>query len=161
MRALIVYYSLEGNTRLIANAIAEHTDADVLELIPKKEYPTSGFAKYFAGGKSAILKEKPELEKYNANLDNYELIIFGSPIWAGTFAPPLRTFLTEHSGMSNKKIAAFACSSGGGTAKCFTEIKQMLSGCSFVSKLSLIDPLKEYTEKQINDAIEWANSIMK
>jgi len=161
MKALIVFYSLEGNTRLIAKAIAEHTDADILELIPKKEYPSSGFAKYFFGGKSVLFKEKPDLEKYNINLDNYELIFFGSPIWAGTFAPPLRTFLTEHSGMSNKKIAAFACSSGGDAAKCFTEIKQILSGCSFISKLSLIDPAKEYTEKQVSEAIEWANSIIK
>ncbi|HWT75129.1 MAG TPA: hypothetical protein VN258_10480 [Mobilitalea sp.] len=80
MKILIVYYSLEGNTELIAQKIASYVNADVLRLIPKKEYPSSGFKKFFWGGKSVVFGEKPELETYHVNIDQYDKIIIGTPI---------------------------------------------------------------------------------
>ena len=50
MKNLVIYYSLEGNTKLIAENIAKKIDADILELKTKKEYHKTGFKKYFWGG---------------------------------------------------------------------------------------------------------------
>lgn len=49
MKNLVVFYSLEGNTKLIADTIVEKINADILELKPKKKYPNLGFKKYFWG----------------------------------------------------------------------------------------------------------------
>ena len=59
MKSLVIYYSLEGNTKLIADTIKNELNSDVLELRTKKQYPNKGFKKYLWGGKSVILKEKP------------------------------------------------------------------------------------------------------
>ncbi len=56
MKNLVVFYSLEGSTKLIANTIAKKLNADILELIPEKNYCDSGFKKFFLGGKSVLFK---------------------------------------------------------------------------------------------------------
>ena len=47
MRALVVFYSLEGNTAFAADKIASALDADTLRISPAKAYPRSGFRKFF------------------------------------------------------------------------------------------------------------------
>ena len=68
MNRIIVYFSLEGNTEYIAEGLAKAVSADKLRLEPKKAYSTSGFSKFFWGGKSAVMAEKPELEPYDVDL---------------------------------------------------------------------------------------------
>ena len=75
MKDLIVYYSLEGNTEYVVDKIKAVTGADCLCLIPKKAYHDKGFAKFFWGGKSAVMAETPELEPYVVDLDSYEQIV--------------------------------------------------------------------------------------
>ena len=113
MKDLIVYYSLEGNTEYVAQVLKEKLDARVRCLTPKKAYSTKGFAKYFWGGKSAVMAEKPELESYDIDLSEIDRIIFGFPVWASTFAPPIRTFIEDNrEALAGKRFAAFACQAG-------------------------------------------------
>ena len=108
MKKLIVYYSLEGNTEYAANRIKDRTGADLLKLVPKKAYHDKGFAKFFWGGKSAVMAEKPKLEAYEVNLSEYDQVIFGFPVWASNFTPPVRTFIEENKeALKGKRFAAF------------------------------------------------------
>ncbi|MFA6529068.1 MAG: flavodoxin [Candidatus Gracilibacteria bacterium] len=94
MRKLVVFYSFEGSTKLLAKAIAETIEADILELKPKKETVKShGFAKYFWGGKQVLFKQKPVLEKFDKNPDDYDVIFLGTPVWSWTYTPAMRSFL--------------------------------------------------------------------
>ena len=88
MKSLVIYYSLEGNTKLIADTIKNELNSDVLELRTKKQYPNKGFKKYLCGGKSVILKEKPKLLNKYIDISIYDKIFIGTPIWAGTYAVP-------------------------------------------------------------------------
>ena len=67
MKNLVIFYSLEGNTRLIANTIAKSINADILEVRTKKKYQDKGFRKYFFGGKDVLFKVKPQLEEIDKN----------------------------------------------------------------------------------------------
>ena len=62
MKSIVVYYSLEGNTKYAAEKIAGMIGADLLELKPVKSYPTGKVGKFLWGGKSAVMAETPELE---------------------------------------------------------------------------------------------------
>lgn len=141
MRVAVVYFSLEGNTKYVAEKIAKELNADMIQLIPVKEYPTGKVSKFFWGGKSTTFKETPKLESYQFDPDNYELVILGTPIWAGTFVPPLRTFLKKTK-LTGKKVAMFANCSGGSAEKCFMQLENELSDCTVLSTLRLIDPIK-------------------
>ena len=148
MKTLIVYYSLEGNTEYAANRIKARIGADLLCLVPKKAYHDKGFAKFFWGGKSAVMAEKPELEAYEVDLNDYDRVIFGFPVWASNFAPPLRTFIEENKdALKNKKISAFACQSGAGAEKALAKLAKTIGIDSFEHTAILIDPKDKKNEK--------------
>ena len=127
MKTLIVYYSLEGNTEYAAGRIAEAAGADVLRLHPKKAYKDKGFAKFVWGGKSAVMGEAPELEAYEVDLSAYERVVFGFPVWASKFTPPLRTFIQENAdALKGKRFAAFACQSGSGAEKALGKLSSLI-----------------------------------
>ncbi len=158
MKNIVVFYSLEGNTRMIAQAIAKETGADLLELKPKKEVPTKGFRKFFWGGKSVVMHEQPELQNEFPDFAEYETVLIGTPIWAGSFASPVNTFLKTQN-LEGKKIALFACHLGGGAGKCFKNFKKDLPGCKFLGEVSFLDPLARNPDENRQKAIEWAQSL--
>ena len=135
----VVYYSLEGNVRYMAETIAEALGADLVSLMPVKPYPDRGFKKFFFGGKAAVMKEKPELEPYRFDADDYDTVVLCSPVWAGTFTPPVRTFLFEND-LKGKRIAAALCSGGGDAGKCFGRLLEAAGADAFASTLSIAAP---------------------
>jgi flavodoxin len=139
MKTIVVYFSLEGNSKYVADKISKYTGADVLSLDPLKEYPQGKASKYFWGGKSVMTGEKPKLVSYDFKANEYDVIIIGTPIWAGSFAPPIKTFLSEND-LSNKKIAIYACHAGGGADKCFDKLKKELPNSEIIARLSLTNP---------------------
>ena len=139
MQTLIVYYSLEGNTKYAAEQAAALLHADLLELQPVKAYPSGKVSKFFWGGKSAVMAEKPDLQPYSFDPSAYDRIIFASPVWASNFAPPLRTFIRDND-LSGKRIAAIACQGGNGAEKAFAKMKDALGIATLEAELVLIDP---------------------
>lgn len=148
MKTLIVYYTLEGNTEYAVEKIKDKIEADSLKLIPKKAYSDKGFKKFFWGGKSAVFGDKPEIEDYSINLSSYERIVFGFPVWAGTFTPPLRTFIENNKeALSGKHFASFACQGGSGAEKAFDKLAKCIGIESFESTGIFIDPKEKQTEE--------------
>jgi flavodoxin len=154
MKNLVIYYSLEGNTNLIAQTISKEINADILELIPKKEFPSTGFKKYLWGGKSVIFKQKPTLINKDKDINIYDNIFIGTPIWAGTYASPLNTFIDNYK-ISNKNIALFACHGGGGVGKCFEKFKEAFPNNNFIGEINFLDPLKNNTDENISKTKDW------
>ena len=158
MKTLVVYYSLEGNTEYVAEKIKESIGADLLKLVPKKAYHDKGFAKFFWGGKSAVMAEKPELEPYDVNLAEYDRIIFGFPVWASNFTPPIRTFVEDNKDeLKGKKFASFVCQSGGGAEKALAKLAKTIGIDAFERTVILIDPKakkNEGTDAQIDSFCE-------
>ena len=141
MKTLVVYFSLEGNTEYVAKRMEKITGADLLQLVPKKAYHDKGFAKFFWGGKSAVMAEKPELEETKVDLAGYERIIFGFPVWASNFTPPLRTFIEDNAeGLKGKRFSAFACQSGAGAEKAFKKLAKCIGITDFEHTAVFIDP---------------------
>jgi flavodoxin len=141
MKTAIVYYSMSGNTKQTAEKIAEKISADLIELKPQKTYPDKGFKKFFWGGKSAVMGEKPKLLPYEFDSEKYDRVIFGSPVWASNVTPPLRTFIEENrESLKNKALAVFMCMSGSGGEKAIEKLKSFLGVDTFDGELILIDP---------------------
>ena len=153
MKAVIVYYSMGGNTAYAAQKIADRLDADLVRIRPVKQYPDRGIRKFLCGGKSAVMAETPALEPYAFQAEQYDTVIFGFPVWAGSITPPLRTFVRDNpEGLRGRRIAAFACESGSGAEKAFGKLRKCLGIDTLAARLVLIDPKdrpKPDTEEKI------------
>lgn len=157
VKSLVVFYSLEGHTKTVAKFISEELKSDLLELEPEKEIPKSGFKKFFWGGKSAIFKEKPILKSIIPDLNQYETIVIGTPIWAGTYAPPINTFISNNE-IRQKKIALFAYHGGGGADKCFNQLKEALKDNEIVATIDFVDK-NEIDNQKKNEIRRWLEKI--
>ena len=162
MKKAIVYYSMSGNTEYVAKCIADKIDADLIKIVPKKEYPSKGMIKFLWGGKSAIMGDTPALEEYSFDSSKYEYIVFGSPVWASCFTPPIRSFIKENrENLKGKKFAAFICNMGGVADKALDKLKNYLDVSELSAELVLIEPKEnrnEENEKKINEFIERINN---
>lgn len=157
MSTLVVYFSFTGSTKFIAEKIAETMNADIAQLKTSKEYPADGFKKYFFGGKSVIFGEKPDLVNEPIDWNRYDTIIIGTPVWAGSFAPSIKSFISQYK-IRGKRIALFASHGGGGAKKCFAKLKKELSGNEFICEIDFVEP-KKNREENTSKAVKWARSI--
>ena len=161
MTTAIVYYSMSGNTKYVADKIAEKIEADIVRIEPVKAYPDKGAKKFIWGGKSAVMGEKPQLRPYEFSADKYDRIILGTPVWASNFAPPIRTFIKENPEIGGKKIAVFTCFSGGGADKAIEKMKKYIGIEKFEAELILVDPkenVKVEDDEKLNQwlaGMEW------
>ena len=111
-KTLVLFYSFEGNTKRVAELIASSIGADIEEIKPVKEMKSKGFSKFIWGGGQVVMNKKPKLKPLQVNLDDYKTILLGTPIWVGTFSPPISTLL-ENGYLKNKRIAYFFTHEGG------------------------------------------------
>ena len=153
MKTAVVYYSMSGNTEQIAKKLAEKLGADVIRIEPVKEYPSKGFKKFLWGGKSAVMGDTPELQPYRFD-GSYDRIILGTPLWAGTFTPPIRSFIKENQAkLSGKKLAAFVCCAGGNAGKAFVKLQQAVGADELDAQMTLTDP-KNQPSSEVDEKIK-------
>ena len=157
MNTLVVYFSFDGNTKFIAEEIAKTINADIIELKTSKKYPTEGFQKYFWGGKSVVFGDKPKLTNESIDLNAYETIIIGTPVWARSYTPPIKSFISEYE-IKGKRIALFASHGGDGADKCFAKLKEALPGNTFIGEVDFTEP-KRTPEVSLEKAVRWAGGL--
>lgn len=157
LKTLIVYYSFEGNTRLIAEAIAQEIKADILELKVQNDIKTRGFMKYFWGGRQVFQKKTPDLLPFDKDPNDYALIFIGTPVWVFTYAPALRTFFNKIK-LKGKKIALFCCHESD-PAKTIDNMKKELEGNDIISENDFVNVLKNPRENSLNAKL-WAGKII-
>lgn len=157
LRTLVVYYSFEGNTKLMAQSIAKEIGGDMLELNVVKPIANDA-VKYVAGGKQVILKEKPKLIPYDFKPENYDILFIGTPVWAWSYTPALRTFF-EKNIIQNKKIALFSCN-GGDNGKTFENMKKVLKNNEFLGEMQFYEPLTTNQQASVDLARSWAEKMV-
>ena len=101
---MVVYYSRIGNTRLMTEAIAQSLEADVEEIKDKKN--RMGAFSFIRSGYEAIFKKLVDIKVSGKNTGEYDLIIVGSPVWAGRLSSPVRTCMHLY-GHGFKNVAFF------------------------------------------------------
>lgn len=158
MKSIVVFYSLEGNCKLIGETIAEAAGSDILELKLKKPIPHKGPLKFVSGGRSALQKKSPELAVSIPDLSDYDLIFAGAPVWAGTFAPALRTF-AEKAQLQGKTLCLFTCCAGGPTEKCLMGMKNLFKGNAVLSEIQFVNPASKNREACIQKAVDWVQQL--
>lgn len=112
-KTLVLYYSQFGSTKAVATEIATKLSADVDEIAPVVPYDEDFQATVERGKKELEEGNFPEIQPIKADVSQYDVIFIGYPIWFGTYAPPVATFLSQVD-LSGKKIVPFCTFGSGG-----------------------------------------------
>ncbi|MDR1324566.1 MAG: flavodoxin [Treponema sp.] len=157
MKAIVVYYSLDGNSHVIAERIKSTLGADTLKLELVESMPKQGFMKMFQGGKQALFGTMPALKPYRLDLDQYELLILGGPVWAGSPAPALMSFL-QQTKFSGKKAALFCCHAGG-KGMTFSKLRDALKDNTILGEIDFPNAGKQDTQELNAKLDAWLKDI--
>ena len=159
MKKLVIYYSHDGNTKLIAQNIAQVIEADTLEIHPKREVHSKGFLKYVWGGRQALMGTKPPLEDFDKDPNDYDVIFIGTPVWAFRQSPPIKTFMEDH--LPKGKKLVFFCSNEGNIGKTFDNMNGWSSENEVLGQKDFIAPLQKDQIKTIKTARDWALELVR
>lgn len=94
MKTLVVYYSRTGTTKKVAEVLAEELKADIEELIDQDS--RQGAMGYLRSGREAMKRTLAQIDPLKNNPKDYDLVIVGTPVWAGTMTSAVRTFLENN-----------------------------------------------------------------
>ena len=147
MKSLVVYYSRTGNARFVAETIAAEIGADIEEVIDLKK--RSGALGFLGGGFAARFGKRTKIAPSKKSPAGYDLVIVGTPVWAGRPSPAITTYLRNND-LSGKKVAVFF-SRGGKRPQAVVQTKALMPNSNCIGEFSIANPLadKEESEKQI------------
>ena len=114
-RVLVAYFSATGHTKTIAEYLQTALDADLYEIVPQEPY-TADDLDYNTDGCRANREQnddaaRPAISGGVDNMDGYDVVFIGYPIWWGQAPKIVNTFLESYD-FSGKTIVPF-CTSGG------------------------------------------------
>lgn len=112
-KMLVLYYSQTGNTKAVAVEIANKLGADIEEITMVDPYDPDFQATIDRCKKDQEQGILPEILPVKADIANYDVVFLGFPVWFGTYAPPMTTFLNS-ADFSGKKIVPFCTFGSGG-----------------------------------------------
>ena len=124
-KCLVLYYSQTSNTKAVAQEIANKLDADIEEIVPVELYDGDFHATIERGKKELDEGNYPEIQPLTADVANYDVVFIGYPIWFGTYAPPIATFL-EQTDLSGKKVVPFCTFGSGGLDSSIRDLVEKL-----------------------------------
>lgn len=130
-KVLVVYYSWGGNTRVVAEKIKAQLGADIVEIVPETAYPTDYSDCVAQARKETKSNFRPAIKTKIDNLNDYDVILVGTPNWCSTIAPPVATFL-EQNKFNGKKLALFVTHGGGGLSRCESDMRNIVSNAYFL-----------------------------
>ncbi|VEU79095.1 flavodoxin [Metamycoplasma arthritidis] len=117
-KALVVYFSATGLTRKVAEEIVKTTGAQLEEIVPLEKYSDDDLTWTNPNSRASIEHKnpqmRPKIQLPLVNLDDYEIIYLGFPIWWG-IAPAVVFSFLEMFNLANKKFMVF-CTSGSSNA---------------------------------------------
>jgi flavodoxin len=112
-KILVTYYSQTSNTKAVAEEIAKKLGADIEEIVAVNPYDGDFNATIERGRQELEQGILPEIKPIAADISKYDVVFIGFPVWFGTYAPPISTFL-ENADLSGKKIVPFCTFGSGG-----------------------------------------------
>lgn len=116
-KVLVTYFSASGVTAKTANKLAKEVDGDVFEIEPKEKYTSADLNWMDKKSRSSVEMNdptsRPEIAKQVENMDMYDTVLVGFPIWWYVEPKIIDTFLDSYD-FSGKTVIPFATSGGSG-----------------------------------------------
>lgn len=142
MRILVVFYSRTGVTKSVAALAAsvlkelggDSVSVETEEIIDLKD--RSGILGYLGAGRDAALKAEGQIKPPKAKVEDFDLVVIGTPVWAFTAAPAIRTYCERYG--RNARALGFLCTMGGSGDRGAFEAMESACGKKPAASLPLV-----------------------
>ena len=155
-KRLVAYFSASGTTRKVAEMIASAADADMYEIVPKQPYSKADLNWMDKKSRSSVemsnKKFRPEISDTDVQVDKYDEIILGFPIWWYVAPTIINTFLESYD-FTGKKIVLFATSGGSGFGNTVSELKRSAPDAAIIEG-------KVFHKAAKQEIAEWVERIL-
>ena len=125
---LVAYFSATGTTKVVAEKIAEITNADLYEIVPSNPYSDADLNWHDNNSRSTKEMDdkniRPEIGSSDIDLTKYQTIYLGYPIWWGD-APRIMSTFVEKYNFDGKTIIPFCTSGGSGIGRSGLNLKDL------------------------------------
>ncbi len=157
-KKLVVFFSYTGNTKMIASMIKDKLNCDILEIETVIPYSTDYQTVVDEEQNNEGSKILPEIKDINIDLNNYDEIIIGTPVWWYNAAPAIRKFLTKYD-LSGKTIIPFATNAGW-LGRTFVEIKKLCPNSNVINEKNIVfEVYSSNLVTSIEEVNNWINKL--
>lgn len=136
MKILVSYFSASGVTKEVANKINNIIQGDLFEIEPSIKYTKEDLNWMDKNSRSSIemndLNSRPSIKNKIENIDLYDKIIIGFPVWWYTAPTIISTFIEENN-LMGKDVYIFVTSGGSGVSKSFDDLMKKYPNINFIS----------------------------
>ena len=139
-RILVAYFSMSGNTRLIAQDIQRMTGGDIFEIKAVGEYGPDFDSAVEQAREESRNGARPELRAKVAGMQDYDVVFVGFPNWVGTMPMAVFSFLEQYD-FTGKILVPFCTHGTGGIGNTISDLK----------KLNLDAEIREHIDFYRND----------
>lgn len=133
-KILVAYFSWSGNTKAMAQYIAQKLNADTFEIVREKAYPTE-YEPCTEEAKTE-LNTRPAIKGKVENMTDYDVVFIGVPVWWYTAPMPVFTFLEQHD-LKGKTVIPF-CTCYTAPSKTFRDIEVATPDSEHGEPLSIV-----------------------
>ena len=141
-KILVAYFSASGTTAKVAETLAKAANADIYEIKPAVPYTRADLDWMNQKSRSSVemsdKSSRPELADKSANIENYDTVLLGFPIWWYVAPTIINTFLESYD-FSGKKIVLFATSGGSGFGKTVEGLKGSVSADAQITEGKILN----------------------
>ena len=153
--SLVVYFSWSGNTKQVANVIANQTGADVFEIVPNEAYIEDYDALLDIAAQEKESGARPAISGSIEDIAQYDVIYVGYPNWWGDMPMIMYTFFDSYD-LSGKTVAPFCTSGGSGLSNTVSSIKELEPDANVLDGLHIGSSSASNPDDAVSD---WLSSI--
>ena len=130
-KVLVAVFSASGVTKRVGQEVARISGGDFFEIVPVEKYTSADLNYMNSRSRSSVEMNdpsaRPEIAGRVNNMDSYDTLIIGFPIWWGVAPRIIETFLESYD-LSGKTILPFCTSGGSGVGRSDTALHKNVSG---------------------------------
>ena len=157
-KTLVVYYSLSGHTKEIAEQIAAKTNADLYEIKTVETYSSPSV--YMKSKKELSSQNYPQLQNDNMpDVKKYDTVFVGAPVWWYTMAPALYSYLNM-TDFNNVKVVPFS-TQGSNFGSFFEDFSKVAKNARILQHESFNNMDEKYQSQISNKINNWLNQLAK
>lgn len=155
-KILVAYFSATGTTKGVAEHIANGLNADIYEIVPEEAYTDADLDYNDNNSRTTIEMNDPDARPAISgsveNMEQYDIIFVGYPIWWGEAPRIVSTFMESYD-FSGKTIVPFCTSGGSGIGSSASNLERLTSGATWLDGQRLNGSDSQDT------VMEWVNSL--